>query len=237
MAPAVPEPRELGVPPAGVVLDRQLPDLEVRLRGPDHHLGGELHPGRAQVECRQNIAPEGPHPAVRIGDPGVEEEVEHPGEHRVADVPVQPRHRTRLDVVHAIAHHQLGAAVQLGHEARDVAEVIRQVGVRHHDVVALGSRKAREVRAAVSAAGLVDDVGARCLGEPSAAVVGAVVDHDHLARQATAHEALVGVGHAALDRLGLVEAGDHHRHARFVPGARLERAGGACLLERAHGNG
>ena len=32
---------------------------------------------------------------------------------RVADVAVQPRHRAGLDVVHAVAHHELGAAVQL----------------------------------------------------------------------------------------------------------------------------
>ena len=52
----------------------------------------------------------------------------------VADVAVQPRHRARLDVVHAVADDELGAGVELRDEARDLAEVVGQVGVGHDDV-------------------------------------------------------------------------------------------------------
>ena len=43
-------------PLARVVLDRDLVDLEPLLGRADHHLGGELHAGRAQVEARQGTS-------------------------------------------------------------------------------------------------------------------------------------------------------------------------------------
>ena len=94
------------------------------------------------------------------------------------------RHRARLDGLHAVAHDELGAAVELADEARDLLEVVREVGVDHHDVVAPGLREAGEVGAAVAAPRLVDDPGAGEAGEDAAAVVGAVVDDDHLAVEA-----------------------------------------------------
>jgi hypothetical protein len=95
VAPAVAEARELGLAAARVVLDRQLADVEVLLGGADHHLGGELHAGRAQVEHGQDVAAEAAHAAVGVLDAGAEEEVEDAGEDRVADVAVQPRHGAR----------------------------------------------------------------------------------------------------------------------------------------------
>ena len=86
------------------------------------------------------------HPAVGVADAGAEEEVEDAGEDRVADVAVQPRHRAGLDVVHPVADHDLGAVVELGDEARDVVEVVGQVGVGHHDVVARAPRRSRPGR-------------------------------------------------------------------------------------------
>ena len=109
MTPAVAEARQLALAAAGVVFDRELGDLEVLLGGPDHHLGGELHAGRAQVQARQDFAAHGPHAAVGVADAGAEEEVQQAGQDRVADVLVQPRHRPGLDVVHAVADHHLGA--------------------------------------------------------------------------------------------------------------------------------
>ncbi len=85
--------------------------------------------------------------------PGAEEEVQEAREQRVADVAVQPRHRAGLDVVHAVAHHELGAVVQLGHEAGDLVEVIREVGVGHHDVLAAARRRSRRDRRCRSRAG------------------------------------------------------------------------------------
>ena len=157
--------------------------------GPDHHLGGELHAGRAQVEPRQHVAPQRAHAAVRVADAGAEEDVEDAGEDRVADVAVQPRHRARVDVVHPVAHDELGALVELLDEARDLAEVVREVGVAHHDVAAARGGEAGEVGAAVAAPRLVHDARAGRRGELGGAVLGGVVGDDDLARDAGARAA------------------------------------------------
>ena len=106
---------------------------------------------------RQHVAADGAHAAVGVAHAGAEEEVEDAGEHRVADVAVEPGHRARLDAAHAVAHHEVGALVELLDEARDVAEVVGEVGVGHHDVVAGGGREAGQVGAAVAAPRLVHD--------------------------------------------------------------------------------
>src|SRR3954466_9140014 len=92
VAPAIAEARELGLAPARVVLDRDLPDVELLLRRPDDHLGGELHPRRAEIERRQDRAPEAAHAAMGVAHTGAEEEGEDAREHGVADAAVQARH-------------------------------------------------------------------------------------------------------------------------------------------------
>ena len=159
--PAVAEARQLGLAAARAVLDRELADVELLLRGPDDHLGGELHPGRAQVQPGQHVAADRPHAAVRVADAGAEQEVEDAGQDRVADVAVQPRHGAGMDVVHPVAHHELGAGLELLDEARDLVEVVGEVGVGHHDVAAAGGGEAGEVRAAVAASRLASRRGRR----------------------------------------------------------------------------
>ena len=117
-----------------------------------------------------------------------EEEVQDPGQHGVADVAMQPGHRPRLDVVHAVAHHQLCTGPQLGDETRDLAEVISQIGVRHHDVVAPRGGEAGAVCRAVAAPGLKDHARAGRLCDLGAAVLRIVVDDDHLALEASRQE-------------------------------------------------
>ena len=87
-------------------------------------------------KARQHVAPHGAHPAMCVADPRAEEEVEDAGQDRVSDVPVVPRHRARLDVLHPVTHHELVTALEPLDEARNVLEVIGQVGVGHHDVLA-----------------------------------------------------------------------------------------------------
>ena len=171
-------------PTARVVLDRELADVEPLLGGADHHLGGELHARRAQVEARQDVAADAAHAAVRVAHAGAEEEVEDARQDRVADVAVQPRHRARLDVRHAVADHHVGAVVEPLDEARDLGEVVRQVGVGHHDVLAARRAEAGQIGAAVAALGLVDDARSGRRGELGAAVGRAVVGDDDLARDA-----------------------------------------------------
>ena len=214
VAPAVAKARELGLAAAWVVLDRELRDPQLLLGGPDDHLRSELHARRAQVEDREDVAPEAAHAAVRVRHPGLEEDVQDPGEDRVADVAVQPGHRARMDVVHAVAHDQLGALVELGDEAWDLGEVVREVGVGHHDVLAASRGETGQVRAAVAGARLVHDAGAGLLGERAAAVRRVVVGNDDLARKATGLDGCQSALHALLDVLGLVEAGDHDRDLR-----------------------
>jgi hypothetical protein len=79
-----------------VVFDLDLPDVESELRGADYLLRGELHPRGPEVEGGEQVAPEGPHPAVGVADSGVEEEVQHAGQERIADVAVQSRHRAGM---------------------------------------------------------------------------------------------------------------------------------------------
>ena len=199
-----------------MVVDRQLPDVELRLGGADHHLGRELHAGGAQVELEQALAAEGAHAAVGVAHAGAEEEVEGAREQRVADVAVQPRHRAGLDAVHAVAHDEVGARLELGQEARDLAEVVGQVGVGHHDVAPAGGAEAGHVGVAVAAAALVDDAGAGLDRQCRAVVVGVVVGDDDLAGDPVLGQRGERPGDAALDVRGLVEARDDDADEQLV---------------------
>ena len=89
-----------------------------------------------------------------------------------------------MDVVHPVAHDELGAVVEMVDEARDLAEVVREVGVGHDDVAPARGGEARQVGAAVAAARLVHHARAGGRGQLGAAVLGRVVGDDHLARDA-----------------------------------------------------
>ena len=137
-----------------------------------------------------------------------------------------------MDVVHPVAHDQLGALVELLDEAGDLGEVVGEVGIGHHDVAALSGGEAAQVGASVAALGLVDDVGARRPGQLGAPVLGVVVGDDHLARQARGIERTPGTSNALLDVLRLVQARDHNRDRR---NRRLgEDVLAALSLDRAH---
>ena len=209
-APTVLERRQLRLSLPRMEGDRHLADLEAAPGRSDHHLRGELHAGRLQVEHREDIAPERSHAAPRVADRSAEEQVEEARHERVADA-AQHGHRAGLDGVHPVPHDQLGTAVELLDEARDLLEVVREVGVDHHDVVALGLCEAGEVGAAVAAPRLVHDPGAGETGEDAAAVVGTVVDDDHFAVELGVVEHAPRRVHALADALRLVQAGDDDR--------------------------
>ena len=94
-------------------------------------------------------------PQCASSTPGVEQHVQEAGEQRVADVAVVPRHRARVDVLHPVADHHVGAALEFGEEVRRLAEVVGQVGVGHQDVLAPGGSETGQVGAPVAALGLV----------------------------------------------------------------------------------
>ncbi len=147
-----------------------------------------------------------------IAHAGPEEEVEDSRQHGIADVAVQPWHRAGLDVVHAVAHDQLGACLQLRDEARDLAEVVGEIGVGHHDVLAPSGGEARQIGASVAASGLEDDPCAGRLRDLGTAILRVVVDHEHLAVESACLQRGARVADALLDVLLLVQAGDHHGH-------------------------
>ena len=127
---------------------------------------------------------------------------------------MQPRHRPHLDVAHAVADHHLRPVFERRDEARDLLEVVRQVGVGHHDVAAPGGGKAGQVGAAVAAAALDDNARASLLGKPRRFVLGGVVRDHYLAVDAHQHDRVARRRHALLDVPGLVQAGNDNRHER-----------------------
>ncbi len=234
MTPAVAEARELGLPLARVVLDRELTDLEMLLGGPDHHLGGELHPRGPQVKPGQHVAPERPHPAMGVVDAGPEQQIQEARQQRVADVAVKPRHRPGVDVLHPVADHHVGAVVELGHEPGDLREVVGEVRVGHQDVAAPRDGESRHVGAPVAPLGLVHDERPRRGGEPGAGVLGVVVCHDDLALDGVLAQHVERAAHAALDRRLLIQARNDHRYRRCALPEGRTAGLGMLLLDRAH---
>ena len=160
------------------------------------------------------LAAEGAHPAMRVLDAGAEKYVEHTGQRRVADVAMEPRHRPGFDVVHPVAHHQVGALVEPLHEPRDVPEVVAQVGIAHHQILAAGRREASQVGASIATLRLGHDPSAGSRGELGAAVLRRVVDNQHLTGESVVGERLDCPFDAGGDVGLFVEARDHHRHGR-----------------------
>src|SRR5262249_27979103 len=68
VAPRVAEAVQLRLSDPRVVVDRDLADGEVTSIGLEHHLGGELHPGRVEVEYLHGVTSYRAHPAVRVRD-------------------------------------------------------------------------------------------------------------------------------------------------------------------------
>ena len=141
-APAVAPGVQLRVAGARVVVDRNLADRDVALRGLEVHLERELHAGRLQVEPLRGRPADRAQSAVRVRDLEPEEQVQDPRQDRVPDPAVQPRHGAFVDPASvAGAEHEVLPVVELLQERVQVAEVIGAVGVAHEDVVAAGLRE------------------------------------------------------------------------------------------------
>ena len=183
VAPGVAEAVELRLADARVVVDRHLADGESAAVRLEHHLGGELHPGRVEVERGQRVAADRAHPAVRVGHLHAEEDVEHPGEDRVADEAVQERHRVAVDrALEARADDEVVAGLEAVDERAQLVERIRVVGVAHDDVLAAARRRARRGTRSRSRDAVPDTTIAPCAAATSRRGVGRpVVDDDDLA--------------------------------------------------------
>src|SRR6516165_5896475 len=212
MPPAVAPAAQVRRTAAAVLGERggDLGDLLVREGGLHHHLAGELHAGRLEVERDGAVPPEAPQAAVEVAGLAVEEQAADEGEHRVAEVAVQGGHRARGDAaLEAVAHHQVRAIAQFGDERHQVAEVVAVVGVAHDHVLTAGREDAAHQGVAVTLVADGDDAGAGVLGEFLAAVGAAVVgDHD-LAADPVVSDELDGLAHAGGHGLRLIETGHH----------------------------
>ena len=204
-------------PPRGWYSIGNSADVELLLGGADDHLGGELHAGRAQVERaagRRGGSARMPQWASR--DAGAEEEVEDAGEHRVADVAVQPRHRARLDVVHPVAHHQLGAVVELARRSAGSRRSRRSGRRRPSRCTRRGRRRSRPGRRCRSRGA------ARARRARRRAAASSALPSSEPLSATTTSPAMPGRRRAPsrarvdalLDVLRLVEAGDHDRDER-----------------------
>ena len=212
MPPGVAEAVQLRLADAGVVVDRDLAHAQVAPERLEHHLRRELHPRRMEVERLERAPPGGAHAAMGVGDLHTEEEVEKPGEDRVPDVAVEPRHRLAVDrALKPRADHQVVAVSEPLDEGRELAERICAIRVRHHDVLALRVGQAGEVGAAVAGPLLADDSRAVVRRDPGRVVGRSIVHDDHLARAARRPDARPGIVHDRPDGIRLVQARDHDR--------------------------
>jgi hypothetical protein len=132
-------------------------------------------------------------------------------EHRVAEIPVQRRHRPRRDTAgEPVAHHQVRALPQFVNERHQVGEVIAVVGVAHDDVLAAGRDDAAHQRVAVALLADRHDPGARVGRQLLAAVGAAVVGDNHLAANSARGQESNSLADARRHGLCLVETGHDH---------------------------
>ena len=187
--------------------------LECRLH---HQFACKLHPGRVELQAEGRIAAEGPQAAVGIAHPRVEEEIENPGEHRIAEVAVHRRHRPRHDLPHeAVAHAEVVAFLELRHHRHALAEVIRGVAVAHHDEATAGLLDPVDERGPVAPLRAEGHPAAPRLGILAAAIGAAVVGDEDF-RQKTAggefRNRLLGRVDAGRQREPLVETRHQDGH-------------------------
>ena len=132
---------------------------------------------------------------------------------------VQERHRPRFDpTAEAIAHHELITVAQTCEERAEVGEVVRVVGVAHHDIPAVGSVDPTEQGRPVATLRDIDDDCARITCELLRSVGRPVVGHDHLSEDAGALEPSTRLVDARRHGFRLVQARHDHRHLARVIG-------------------
>src|SRR5262249_39432829 len=137
MPPAIAKATQVRRPIATVRIkrNRDLRYAEPFQTGFHHHFTGELHPVGHQLQLEIALATNCAHAGVSISDGTVKKEIEHAGQHRVADVTVQPGHRSWLDAaLETVAHHQFVSFAESVEEATRLAKIIGIVCVTHDDI-------------------------------------------------------------------------------------------------------
>src|SRR4029077_10973698 len=143
---------------------RNLSDIELCKRAPHHHLAGKFHAGGLQCECLDGRPPKTSQSAMKVLGPNIEEQPANEAQHRVSQIAVQERHRSRRDpALEAIAHDEIGTNAQPFQEQYQRRKVVAQVCVAHDHVAAVCSLDAPEQRGAISATLNMDDASTQLL--------------------------------------------------------------------------
>jgi hypothetical protein len=130
---------------------RDLGHLQTHDRGLDHHLGGELHPRRVQLEPEDGLTRETAQAAMEITDRRAEEHAPDRRKNGIAEVPVQGRHGAGRDpALEAVAHDQVGPAAEFFDEGVQPREIVAVVAVAHDDVAPAGGGDAGTERGTVA---------------------------------------------------------------------------------------
>jgi hypothetical protein len=120
----------------------------------DQHLQGELHPRGLQFQRLDGGLPESSLPAIEIPARVLEEQLAHRRQERIAEIPVQGRHRPGLDPSpEPVAHHQIIPFTQLLDEWHQIAKIVAVVAVRHDDVTSSGCGDPTGQRGAIASLG------------------------------------------------------------------------------------
>src|SRR6185369_6717532 len=97
----------------------------------------------------------------KVADGDSKEEPANEAEHRVAEIFMQRRHSSGLDLaLEAVAHDEIVALLKLGEETGQVPEVIAGVGIGHQDILATSVCDAGHQRGSIASHRYVDDAGA-----------------------------------------------------------------------------
>ena len=146
-------------------------------------------PGVCRLERSDRVAAEAAQAAMEVADRAAEEQPAEPGQHGVAEIPVQRRHGAGRDAaLEAVAHDEIVAFPKPLDEGVEAGEVVAVVGVAHDDDSGRARPRCRRRGGAVAALGNSDDAGTEALGDLWRAVGAAIVGDEHLARDAGALE-------------------------------------------------
>ena len=155
-----------------------------------------------------------------VADRCAEEQVEDPGQKRVADVAAEATHRPRPDEpAEPVTDDQIVPQAEPFEEGGELfrPQVVLAVGVPQHDVEARRRFDPRAKRAAVAPPRDADDPRAEAPGDLGRPVGAAVVGDDHLALHPHPLQRSDRLADAPSDRPRFVQAGHHHRDLDVQP--------------------
>src|SRR5262249_864331 len=115
--------------------DGHFTDLLLVQAGANDHLAGELHTRRLKTQSLVSILTEAAKAAVSVANRAAKEQVQNPGEDRIANVAMMPGHGPGPNAApEAVSHHQFVTGTQALDEGIKIAEIVGVVRVAHDDV-------------------------------------------------------------------------------------------------------